>query len=56
MGAKNPENKKRLVISLNSEEERQLYQRQIFLIGVYHFGKVNVFGFCEIGIKKRDRK
>lgn len=56
VGEKNPENKKRIVISLNSEEERKLYQRQLFLIGVYHFGKVNVFGLCEIGIKKRDRK
>ena len=56
VGAKNPENKKRLVISLNSEEVNKLYQRQLFLIGVYHFGKANVFGFYEIGEKTRDRK
>jgi hypothetical protein len=41
---------------LKPEEERQLYQRQLFLIGVYHFDKANVFGFYEIGVKTRDRK
>lgn len=56
VGVKNPENKKRIVVSLNLEEEELLYQQKFFLIGVYRFSKVNVYALYEVERKKRERE
>src|SRR5690242_8546665 len=58
VGKTNPINKKRLLVSLNNEEEEKLYQKKLFLIGVYHFNSTHVYGFYEVGEKnfQKERK
>ena|SRR2546430_8757569 len=56
VGGPHSTDKKRIQVSLSEEEKESFYNKQLFIIGIYHYGKIGTCGLYEASQKTKERK